>query len=157
MEYPNVIFCGHCGRASPSMIQISGSYSGVTLQNNQQQCGHCGKMTRLPEGVFSSIRAAVDVLAGDENPIGNVDTLARALGRVQKWHGYDVRQLEELFEEAGIKQSKELALSAPKEAKDQKLWGATLLAAIAYSWEKLPQGANSWIELFENVRTLMGP
>ncbi|WP_397593959.1 hypothetical protein [Sphingorhabdus sp.] len=157
MEYPNIVFCEHCGRASLSAIQIGGNYDAVTMRNNWQNCGYCGKMTKLPEGVFTSLRSAADALASHDNPIDRVDSLTRALSQVAKWRGYDTPQLEQLFKDAGIAQANELANSAPKDAENQKLWGVLLLGAIAYAWEKLPQGANSWLELFENVRALMGP
>ena len=156
MEFPNIVICGNCGTAQPCAIQLHGDYQNAVLRNNRQTCRSCGHWMALPEGVFSSVRAATDALAKTENSLDRVEPLKEALSKIRADPSSNTEQLVSIFRSAGIEQAEQLARAAPSSPSDKRMWAAALLGAISYAWEKLPEGALSWIELFGTIRGALG-
>ena len=156
MRHSNFVICGFCGNVFRSMIQLGGSYSNITLRGNLQQCPECKNMVRLPKGVFNSARNAANILASEDNPIELIKALISALEKLQNTPLVNAEELLVAFQETQIKQAEQLAKSAPKNEKDQRLWASALIGTIKYVTTKFPKDALSWIALFEKIKQIIG-
>jgi hypothetical protein len=112
-------------------------------------------MVRLPEGVFSAAQRAATILAQEDNPTDRLSDLVSVLEQIVV-DPPDDETLLSLLRRTGLKQADRLREVAPSSAKEKKMWAATLWAAIGYAWSQAPEGALSWIELFEKVVSFFG-
>ena len=113
-------------------------------------------MVRLPEGVFNSAQDVAKILASEDNPIELIKALISALENLKDTPLVNTEELLVAFQETQIKQAEQLAKSAPKNEKDQRLWASVLIGAIKYVGTKFPRDALSWIALFEKVKQFIG-
>ena len=157
MVNPNIAICGNCGAIFKSAIRLEGSFQNIKLSDNFQSCPNCMSMTRLPEGVFSSVKATIDTLSKEESSIESLQPFISILKKIQDGEEISRADLKEKIQDAGILNAEEVANTSPDESMDKKMWATTLIGVIAYAFNKVPEGALAWIEFIERMKELLGP
>ncbi len=144
--------CGNCGNVFGVGLALE-QVRNWTFVDCKAQCPRCREMAVIPDGVYSEVGSALEILIG----VGDAQASLDALNRMRaKLESQPAQRTRVLFSELGDNVAEALDKVAPKDPARLRLWQAALLGALAFAWEKAPAGALKWIELVEKAQELFG-
>ena len=145
--------CGYCGTIFTTGAILGPGVSGINFIDSVSPCPKCGKLGQIPDGTYSAIGNALEILVGVGDAEASVAALTRMRNAIQANPSADPA---EVFSEMGQEASEALAKAAPSDPEQQRVWMAAVISALAFAWEKFPDGALKWIELAEKAQELLG-
>jgi hypothetical protein len=146
--------CDHCGALFRSgAVEVRGN-ARVIMQDNEQTCPRCGRMTRIPDGVYDFAGDTVRIIATSASSADSLRRLQRVLQEARQSGAEPevvARRIEQEAPEFGP-----LAAEASKRrnVEDLRVWLLTVIAVLTFfmtAWDFTQPRQTVTPELIEQI------